>query len=64
MVNIYIDKFENAVINVYDIQGKVVKTINVNNSNTLINTSEWNKGLYFVQISNNAGLSTHKLVVK
>ncbi len=64
LVNIYIDHFEGAQINIYNIQGQLIQTIHTTQSNTLINTSEWNKGIYLIQIINEKGTSNHKLIVK
>jgi hypothetical protein len=64
LVNVYIDNYNNAIINVLDVQGRIIYSTKTNQSNTLLQTSAWAKGLYFIQINNNQGTSIHKLVVK
>jgi hypothetical protein len=53
-------------VSVYDIQGKVIKTVSGLNSNTSeINLSSLQNGVYFVSItSENGGVLTQKIVKK
>ncbi len=55
-------------IEVTDYAGRSHTTQNVNGSNGFkvlnLNTSDWNKGLYLIRISNNSGQSTIRKVVK
>lgn len=64
MVNIYIDNYEKSIIDIYTLDGKLLNTYEPNMSNTLINTSTWDKGVYLIKIQNIKGVSTHKLIVK
>ena len=64
IVNIYIDNYERSIINIYTLDGKMLKKLEPNMNNTLINTSSWDKGVYLIKIQNQKGISTHKLIVK
>ena len=64
LVNIFIDNFENANIQIININGQVVLDKNVNSQNTLLNVENYNKGIYIVKINSTTGVTTQKLVVK
>lgn len=53
-----------ANINVYDVTGKLVKTIKTNNQLTAISVSNLPKGLYFVNIQNDKQNSVNKILVQ
>jgi len=63
-VNIYIDKFENTQLQIININGQLVFEKQVNENNTLLDVSSYNKGVYIIKITNETGISIHKLVVK
>lgn len=52
----------NGSVQVFDVNGKLISSVSVNNSAT-IDASGWANGLYFVSI-NNAGQVTNKTIVK
>jgi len=64
LVNIYIDKFENTQLQIININGQLVFEKQVNENNTLLDVSSYNKGVYIIKITNETGISIHKLVVK
>jgi hypothetical protein len=64
LVNIYIDNFEQSIVNIYSMDGKIIKTFVPNTNNTLINTNKWEKGMYIIKIQHQKGISSHKLIVK
>ena len=49
-------------INVFDINGKLIFNSSSVSEKTTIETSSWNKGVYFVEISNGNATVTHKVV--
>lgn len=51
-------------INIYDVYGKLVQSISVNDFTANINISNLANGLYFVRISNNDGMVTKSIVKK
>jgi len=57
---------QNTVINVLDITGKVVKTINVGevngDKNILLSVEDLNAGVYFIELVNNDGKQIRKFV--
>jgi len=55
---------ENAVVSIYDIQGRMVYKKNAQGSNTIQINSQLKTGLYMVRINSNAGSFTKKLLVK
>ena len=63
MVNISFDSKENVNINVRDISGKLVHT-DLINSNSSIDFSEFGKGIYLLDITNNQGTVTQKVTIQ
>ena len=57
-----IENIENSKIMIYDISGKTVYLKQTNNNNEKINLSEFNRGVYFITISNNEEIITKKIV--
>jgi PKD repeat protein len=51
-------------ITVFDVLGKVIYQNLNSNQTLLVNTATWNKGLYFVQCSNNKQAVTKKIIVE
>jgi hypothetical protein len=70
LVNIAVKGLVNTNYNVTitDITGKVVfkNQLNdmLNNNAASVNVSEFNKGMYFIMLSNEQGTSTQKLIVR
>ncbi|HWY09844.1 MAG TPA: S8/S53 family peptidase [Bacteroidia bacterium] len=56
------NKTENDLF-VYDVNGKLVYE-NKNSSSFSIDTEKWNRGIYFIKISNKDGVSTSKIVLQ
>ncbi|MBL7897280.1 MAG: T9SS type A sorting domain-containing protein, partial [Crocinitomicaceae bacterium] len=67
-VSLSLNASENTVINVLDLTGKVVKTINlgdVNGSKTVaVSLDEMNSGVYFIELVNQNGRQVEKFVKK
>jgi hypothetical protein len=67
-VSISLTNSENTIINVLDISGKVVRTVNVGNvqgdKNMSISLDGMNTGVYFVEMVNEAGKQVRKFVKK
>ncbi|MBK7131086.1 MAG: T9SS type A sorting domain-containing protein [Crocinitomicaceae bacterium] len=67
-VSLTLNKSENTVINVLDITGKIVATINVGtvngDKNVVISLDEFNSGIYFIELVNNDGKQVKKFVKK
>ena len=63
LVNINFDGKENMNIRVRDISGKVVHT-DLINSNSSIDFSEFGKGIYLLDITNNHGTFTQKVTIQ
>lgn len=67
-VSLSLNGSENTVINVLDLTGKVVKTINlgdVNGSKTVqVSLDEMNSGVYFIELVNQNGRQVEKFVKK
>ena len=70
VVNIAVKELVNTSYNVTitDITGKVLfnNRLNnmLNNNAASINVSEFNKGMYFIMLTNEQGTSTQKLIVR
>jgi Peptidase C10 family/Spi protease inhibitor/Secretion system C-terminal sorting domain len=64
--NIYINLPEYAKYNradLTDMQGKVLKTVLIDNENTIINTDNVNNGLYLIRLSSSQGVELRKIAV-
>ncbi len=63
--SVYIKSKTNSKIDltIFDIQGKIVLK-DIINSNSLINVSQLNQGIYFVQIKTNTSYKTIKLIIE
>ncbi|MGV6860596.1 MAG: T9SS type A sorting domain-containing protein [Putridiphycobacter sp.] len=51
-------------VSIIDLNGKVVFVENNTSNNISLNVSDWEAGVYFVQVINENGVSTQKLIVK
>lgn len=56
-------KTSSSVINIYDVNGKLVYNSNVMLSN-FIDASQWNKGVYFIQINDQKSQFSKKIIVR
>lgn len=56
------NKTENE-LTVYDINGKLIYQNTIHTS-SVITTEKWNRGVYFVKVSNSEGVSTTKIVLQ
>jgi hypothetical protein len=54
----------NSLINIYDLQGRLMFTGLNKNTNIQINTSNWAKGIYIVNCSNGGVSKTEKLIIQ
>jgi hypothetical protein len=50
-------------VSIYNVTGKLINNIR-SNGNTMINTKDWSKGIYFINIENSLGTQQHKLIVE
>lgn len=64
VINIKLNNKSNALINILDLSGKLVKTTNVNGTSTSINTSDLTSGVYFVDVINGNNIETQKIVIR
>ncbi len=55
VLNINTDAKKVEMLNVYDITGKVVQTLNITADHTVVNTESFNAGMYFYCATNKAG---------
>jgi hypothetical protein len=51
-------------IDIYTVDGRLMKQISVSKSQFTISTSEFNKGIYFFKITTSKGLFTEKIMVE
>ncbi|MES2680348.1 MAG: S8 family peptidase [Bacteroidota bacterium] len=49
-------------IEITDVLGKVIKTVNINTSTYVLNTSELKEGVYFVKVDTGSGILTKKII--
>ena len=49
-------------VEIYDVTGKMVMTVNAASENVTLNVSELNTGMYFVNVTNQKGVQTSKFV--
>ena len=54
------ENIENIII--YDVSGKIVKTFQVNATQTQLNLSSLANGFYFMKISSNTGFKLEKII--
>ncbi len=68
LMNIKVNTFEtNLLIKIFDINGKVVKSLNIENINKQlhkINLSNYQKGIYFIKFISRNNIKVKKIVVK
>lgn len=60
-INFGSEKVRNATVEIYDSSGKRIKNENLSEQNT-INVQDLAKGIYFLKVKNDDGLSTQKFV--
>ena len=53
-----------SLINIFSVDGKLVYSSNLKNNNTMIDASQWNKGVYFVQINDGKNQINKKIIVR
>ncbi len=58
---VYIEGVQNATIEIYNVMGELVWKKKEANTET-ISVDSWTNGLYFVNISDESGVSTHKII--
>jgi hypothetical protein len=54
----------NSFIQIIDVTGKIVKTLNYESAKLQVDVSEFNSGIYFVKCSNSFGVKTKKFMKK
>lgn len=57
VLNISIDTKETVMMNIFDITGKLVETVNVENGNAQVDVRNYNNGVYLYQLNNTEGKS-------
>ena len=55
---------QNGVIQVLSISGKIIKTINVNSKNQILNLSDQPEGIYFIKFYSDNNIYTEKIVLQ
>lgn len=63
-VSIEMSKGNNNIITILDLSGKTIETVNTSKTITTLNTSNLTSGIYFIQITNEFGSITKKLVIE
>ncbi len=63
-VNVMLGRYSKGTVTIYDASGKLVKTVNVDNSSNRIDVSELVRGTYLFTITLNEGTKITKKVVK
>lgn len=63
-VSIETIKGNNNVITILDLSGKIIEMVNTSKTITVLNTSNLTSGIYFIQITNEFGSITKKLVIE
>lgn len=53
---------ESSIVTVYDARGKLIKAMQVNGDETIINLENENSGIYLIQVSNDRGKATKRLI--
>ena len=64
MVNLYIEKNQDAKIHIYDVTGKQVYQTDMTAALLKLDVSQWQKGVYLVKINSGKSLITKQLLVK
>lgn len=62
--NVNLKAETNAVINVYNVTGSLVKSLDQVNGNVIMDLSEYTKGVYLVQVKQGNAISTQKVIVE
>jgi len=60
---VIIDLVDESQVSVYNISGQLVHAFEAN-MQTVVNTKEWTKGIYFINIQSNNGNAQQKLIVE
>ncbi|MBK7635669.1 MAG: T9SS type A sorting domain-containing protein [Saprospiraceae bacterium] len=63
MFNIVSDYKIKRVV-VYDINGRMIETVPVENSQTLMDVSAYQNGVYFISLQTDGGLFSKKLIIQ
>lgn len=59
---LHIDLKEKSSITVYNIGGQLIETKSLNEGNNTLNVSDWNKGVYLINISGSKETKTYKVI--
>jgi hypothetical protein len=59
-----VDEFNVTNMEVYDVYGKLINTVNVIDNPTRINVSNLAAGMYFVRVTTEQGVATKSFVKK
>ncbi len=59
---ITINSLQNSTIEIFNIQGQLIKCINANESQTTIDVSGFARGMYFVKVKTESGIGVKKFV--
>ncbi|MFO8086423.1 MAG: T9SS type A sorting domain-containing protein [Bacteroidales bacterium] len=63
-VNITIEDYNNATVEVYNLLGEVVKSAQVTDENTQLDVANLNNGTYIVRVMNGDNVATKKVVIR
>ncbi len=64
IVNIVNENMEMSVINIYNINGQIIKTLKSSDSVIQINIREMAQGMYYIKFTNESGTQMHSLIVE
>ncbi len=62
-INVSVEDYRNTTLEVYNLLGKVVKTVELNSQNTQVDVSGLSNGTYIVRVMNGNKVSTKKVIV-
>ena len=63
-IDVRVDEFNVTNMEVYDVYGKLINTVNVIDNPTRINVSNLAAGMYFVRVTTEQGVATKSFVKK
>ncbi len=62
-INVSVEDYRNTTLEVYNLLGKVVKTVELDSQNTQVDVSTLSNGTYIVRVMNGEKVSTKKVIV-
>ena len=62
-INFYVEPDKASNLMIYDLNGKLIHKVNELSKNNTINTSQWSKGIYTIQVNSNNQSINKKLII-